>query len=145
MTRPLVAIYPTCMAAKDGDCDGKGCPQLGDKEPETSDRHCPRDTRCRSCGSDDGAGCHACWWRRYVRFDDVYLITLGNDHEPCPEWGPRDEACMFPSADEAHEAKRLAKEYEGNRANIVVVRVKPRQSPPSGTPVNAGSRTSEKK
>ena len=72
---------------------------------------------------------------RYVRFDDVYLVTLGDDHEPRPEWGTRDEACEFPSSVEAHEAKRLAKEFEGKRAAIVVVRVRPRRtSPDQGDP-----------
>lgn len=33
----------TCHAGKDGDCYWKECPQLRDKEPETSGRHCPLD------------------------------------------------------------------------------------------------------
>lgn len=33
-----------CHAARDGDCFWDKCPQLRDKEPETSGRHCPLDT-----------------------------------------------------------------------------------------------------
>lgn len=34
---------PKCHSGHDGDCDWKECPQLKDKEPEKSGRHCPYD------------------------------------------------------------------------------------------------------
>lgn len=33
-----------CAAGRDGECDHKACPQLRDKEPATSGRHCPLDS-----------------------------------------------------------------------------------------------------
>ena len=32
-----------CAAARDGECHHKLCPQIRDREPETSGRHCPLD------------------------------------------------------------------------------------------------------
>jgi hypothetical protein len=58
---------------------------------------------------------------RHVRFEDVYLIGFGDEHEAIPTWGPRGEACDFPTSEEAREAVRIAKEYEGKRADICVV------------------------
>lgn len=74
--------------------------------------------------------------RRFIRFEDVYLVTFGEEHEAIPEWGTRDEACEFTSSKEAHEAKRIAKEYHGKRSDIVVVRV----SSPSSS-VTTGDKT----
>ena len=36
-----------CQADDDDDCQWEGCPQLRDKEPETSGRHCPLDAKDR--------------------------------------------------------------------------------------------------
>ena len=37
-------IVERCHADRDGDCNYPNCPQLRDKEPATSGRHCPIDT-----------------------------------------------------------------------------------------------------
>ena len=44
VVQPWESVLPFCMAGKDGDCTHPGCPQLRDKEPATSGRHCPLDT-----------------------------------------------------------------------------------------------------
>lgn len=33
-----------CQSGKDGECYWDGCPQLRDKEPHKTGRHCPLDT-----------------------------------------------------------------------------------------------------
>lgn len=62
-----------------------------------------------------------------VRFDDVYLMRLSEDHEPIPEWGPREEACVFEEPHSAHLAKQAAKDFHGKHTEIVVVRVRKRR------------------
>lgn len=39
----IETIATDCQADCDGDCYWKDCPQLRDKEPFTSGRHCPLD------------------------------------------------------------------------------------------------------
>lgn len=34
-----------CQADDDDDCQWEGCPQIRDKEPETTGRHCPLDVQ----------------------------------------------------------------------------------------------------
>lgn len=41
---PTPAPEECCHAARDGDCEWEGCPQLADGEPAKSGRHCPLDT-----------------------------------------------------------------------------------------------------
>jgi len=43
---PMQQYYQprSCRAHADGDCTWEGCPQLRDKEPHKSGRHCPLDT-----------------------------------------------------------------------------------------------------
>lgn len=36
-------VVTDCHAQSDGDCEWKDCPQLRDKEPESTGRHCPLD------------------------------------------------------------------------------------------------------
>lgn len=43
--RKFYGTGSACKAHRDGDCDWVLCPQLRDKEPATSGRHCPRDAR----------------------------------------------------------------------------------------------------
>ena len=58
---------------------------------------------------------------RMVRFEDVYLYRF--DGYGVPEWLPREEATRYPSSKMAHAMKRTAKRYEGQEADIVVVKV----------------------
>jgi hypothetical protein len=37
-------VLTRCQADDDGYCDWQGCPQLRDKEPRTTGRHCPLDS-----------------------------------------------------------------------------------------------------
>jgi hypothetical protein len=39
-----------CQSGKDGDCTWEHCPQVRDKEPDRSGRHCPLDLWCDGCG-----------------------------------------------------------------------------------------------
>lgn len=64
---------------------------------------------------------------RMVRFDDVYLYRF--DGFGVPQWMPKDEATHYPTSKMAHAMKRIAKQYEGESANIVVVKL---ATPPSG-------------
>lgn len=41
--KPVTSDHAGCHAGRDGDCIWKDCPQLRDKEPETTGRHCPLD------------------------------------------------------------------------------------------------------
>lgn len=58
---------------------------------------------------------------RLVRFEDVYLYRF--DGYGVPEWVPREDATRYPSSKMAHAMKRIARRYEGDAKNIVVVRV----------------------
>ncbi len=40
---PVSEPRPRCHAGRDGDCIWEHCPQLRDKEPESTHRHCPLD------------------------------------------------------------------------------------------------------
>jgi hypothetical protein len=35
---------PRCKSSRDGECVWKDCPQLRDREPDATGRHCPLDT-----------------------------------------------------------------------------------------------------
>lgn len=69
-----------------------------------------------------------CHRYRRVRFDDVYLLRF--DGYGIPQWGPADEATLYPTSKMAHAMKRIAKRYEGEAANIAVVVVTPKRSGP---------------
>jgi hypothetical protein len=59
---------------------------------------------------------------RLVRFEDVYLYRF--DGYGVPEWVPRDEATRYPTSKMAHAMKRIARQYEGDAKNIVVVKLR---------------------
>jgi hypothetical protein len=59
---------------------------------------------------------------RLVRFEDVYLYRF--DGYGVPEWVPRDEATRYPTSKMAHAMKRIARQYEGDARNIVVVKLR---------------------
>lgn len=58
---------------------------------------------------------------RMVRFEDVYLYRF--DGYGVPQWLPKGEATQYPTSKMAHAMKQIAKRYEGQDADIVVVRV----------------------
>lgn len=37
-------LHTDCHAGQDGECEWHECPQLRDKEPATTGRHCPLDS-----------------------------------------------------------------------------------------------------
>lgn len=67
---------------------------------------------------------------RYVRMDDVYLG--GFDKYDKPQWVPRSEAQPYATKQRAHAARFDALCYEGERAEIYVVRIRPKVSSSRG-------------
>ena len=63
---------------------------------------------------------------RMVRFEDVYLYRF--DGFGIPQWMPKDEATLYPTSKMAHAMKRIARQYHGFDARIVVVKVVPKRS-----------------
>lgn len=57
-----------------------------------------------------------------VRFEDVYLYRF--DSFGIPQWMPKDQATYYPTSKMAHAMKKLAKRYEGDRADVVVVKLR---------------------
>ncbi len=47
---PVAQVGQYCHAQKDGNCIWGHCPQLRDREPEKTGRHCPIDLHCEERG-----------------------------------------------------------------------------------------------